>query len=168
MCTNKNIYGSVRSLFFYACLFRRSPESGKQLDLYREAGVAGAERVVVLLSQYRCRNKKCALFAVHRAFECSTQRDLGFAVANVAAKQPVHYFIRFHIGLYLLNACQLIRSFAIRKAEFQSLLPIRILRKAEALASCAFAVKFHKVKCKFAHARPRSCNGFLPLTGAEF
>ena len=44
----------------------------------------------MLLRQYRRRHEHRHLLAVHGRLECSADGHLRFAVADVAAKQPVH------------------------------------------------------------------------------
>jgi len=55
----------------------------------------------MLLSQNRSWYKNGDLFTVHDRFKCSPNRDLCFAVPNIAANQPVHRFGFFHVLFHL-------------------------------------------------------------------
>ena len=63
----------------------------------RPFGKAIRKHLVVLLSQKRGWCEHGDLLAAHRSDECSAQRNLGFAKANVAADQPIHRLCRNQI-----------------------------------------------------------------------
>ena len=72
-------------------------------DLDRELGHPLGERVEVLLRQQRGRHQHRHLLAVLHRLERRPDRDLGLAVADVAADQPVHRDRLLHVGLDLVD-----------------------------------------------------------------
>ena len=69
-------------------------EPRQALEDHREAGHPLAEGREVLLDQQRRRHEYGDLLAVLHRLERRTDRDLGLAVADVAADQPVHRDLR--------------------------------------------------------------------------
>ena len=121
----------------------------------------------MLLCKDRGRNEKGALLAVHCAFERSSERDLGLAVADIAAKKAVHDSVGFHVALYLLDARQLIGGLLVGEAQFKPLLPIGIRGKGIASNAAAFSVELHKVEGKLLNALTGAVDGLLPFGRAE-
>jgi hypothetical protein len=72
---------------------------------------AAPQREQVLLGQDRGRSQQRGLLAVEHALERRSHRDLGLAVADVAAQQPVHRPGRFQIGAHLFDRLGLVRGF---------------------------------------------------------
>ena len=75
------------------------PEAGEEVDRDREGGEAAAERPVVLVGEDRRRREDGRLLAVEDALEDGPHRDLGLAVADVAAEEAVHRLLRLHVAL---------------------------------------------------------------------
>ena len=88
---------------------------------------ARGERVVMLLGEDGCRREDGDLLAVHHGLEGGAERNLGFAVAHVAAEQTVHGPGPLHVGLDLPDALELVGRFRIGKALLQLHLPGAVL-----------------------------------------
>ena len=73
------------------------------LDRERVVAQALGERAEVLLGEDRRRHQHQHLLAGVRRLERGAQRDLGLAVADVAADQPVHRALGLHVGLDRLD-----------------------------------------------------------------
>ena len=66
-------------------------------------------------------------------FHHGPQRHFRFAVAHIAAQQPVHGPGLLHVVLDFLNAPQLVVRFRVVKGVLKFLLPRGIRRKSKAL-----------------------------------
>ena len=76
----------------------RRLEPGQLPDLDRELAHPLGERVEVLLGEQRRRHQHGHLLAVLHRLERRPHRDLGLAVADVAADQPVHRDRLLHVA----------------------------------------------------------------------
>ena len=77
----------------------------------------------MLFRQHRRRTQHRDLHSVHHRLERRANRHLSFAVADIAANQPVHRFLRLHVGFHFLDGRELIRRFIIGKRRFKLALP---------------------------------------------
>ena len=109
--------------FLYLC---RSAEAAEHLDGYREAEKSLHGGLVMLLGEHRCRHEYRRLAVIEDALHRRAQRDLRFAVADVAAQQPIHRRFRLHVGLDLAYAAQLIVGFGVAEVILKLALPRRI------------------------------------------
>ena len=94
------------------------------LERERVVRQALREGAVVLLREDRRRHQHQHLLAVLGGLERRAQRDLGLAVADVAADQPVHRPRRFHVGLHQLDRLALVRRLREREALLELALPV--------------------------------------------
>ena len=92
----------------------------------RETGVPVGEGGVVLLDQQGGRHQDRHLLAVHHRLERGAHRDLGLAVADVAADQPVHRDHLLHVLLDLFDRGQLVRGLDEVERVLQLALPGRV------------------------------------------
>ncbi len=83
----------------------------------------------MLLRQHGGRHQDGHLFAIHHGLEGRPQRNLGFAVAHIAAQQAVHRAHALHIRLHILDGAQLVFRLHVGEAGFQVLLPDGVRRK---------------------------------------
>ena len=118
----------------------------------REAGEALAQRLLVLERQHGRRREKRDLLAVHHRLERGAHRDLGLAVADVAAEQPVHRRRRFHVALDVGDRRLLIRRQLVLEGVLELLLPVRI--GAERVARARPCAR------RRASAAPRPCRAW--------
>ena len=98
-------------------------EPGQALDHDREAAHPLAERREVLGDQQRGRHQHGHLLAVLHRLERRADRDLGLAVADVAAHQPVHRHRQHHVGLDLVDRAQLVGGLVEREGVLELALP---------------------------------------------
>ena len=87
------------------------------LDLEREVGEALAEGAEVLLGEDRRRHQHHHLAALGGRLERRPHRDLGLAVADVAADQPVHRPLGLHVLLHRLDRLELVGRLAVGEAR---------------------------------------------------
>ena len=98
----------------------------------REVGVPLGERLEVLLHEQRRRHQHGDLLAVLHRLERGPHRDLGLAVADVAADQPVHRDRLLHVGLDLVDRGELVGRLDVREGVLELALPRRV--RAEGVA----------------------------------
>ncbi len=98
-------------------------EPGQRLHVHREVGVALGEGREVLLHQQRGRHQHRDLLAVLHRLEGRPHRDLGLAVADVAADQPVHRDGLLHVRLDLGDGGQLVGRLRVGEGVLQLALP---------------------------------------------
>ena len=96
-----DVNASVRQRLNDVPLFASGPEPAQNLDVDRICAHPLGEGHVMLLRQNRSRGKNRDLLAFHDCLERRPEGDLGLAVADVAADQPVHGAFVFHITLDL-------------------------------------------------------------------
>ena len=106
-------------------------EPGQRPHLHRERGVALGERGEVLLDQQRGRHQHGDLLAVLHRLERGADRDLGLAVADVAADQPVHRHRPFHVDLDLVDGAELVRGLHVGEGVLELALPRGVRAEGE-------------------------------------
>ena len=78
------------------------------------------------------------LLSVEDAFEDRPHRDLGLAVADVAAEKPVHRPLRLHVALDVADRPRLVGRLGELEGVLELLLPRRVLR--EGVPGCGRAL----------------------------
>ena len=104
----------------------RLAEARDHLDADREVAVALAEGVPVLLGEDRRRDEHQHLLAADRDRERRPERDLGLAVADVAADEPVHRPRRLEVLLDRLDRARLVLGLAVRELGLEPLDPLLV------------------------------------------
>ena len=102
------------------------PEAVDDFDHEGKLGHARAEAAMVLFRQDRRRHEHSDLLARIDRPERAADRDLGLAVADVAADQAVHRLSLGHVALDGLDGRELVGRFLIRKGRFKFGDPVRI------------------------------------------
>ena len=97
-----------------------------------EAGIALGEGVGVLLHEQRGRAQDGHLLAVLDRLEGRPHRDLGLAVADVAADEAVHRHRALHVGLDLVDGAQLVGGLDVGERVFELALPRGVGREGVA------------------------------------
>ena len=97
-------------------------EPRQHLDAHRVVREALAERLAVLAREQRRRHEHRDLRAVEHRLGRGAQRDLGLAVADVAADEPVHRDRPLHVGLRLGDRLQLVGRLLVRERVLDLLL----------------------------------------------
>ena len=147
---------------------RRGAEAAEHLDGYREAEKALHGGLVMLLGEHRCRHEYRRLAVIEDALHRRAQRDLRFAVADVAAQQPIHRRFRLHVGLDLVYAAQLIVGLGVAEVILKLALPRRVGREGVTRYARTLGIQLYKLAGQFfccglgARARTR------PLRAAHF
>ncbi len=113
-------------------LLGRRAEARDVLDRERVVLEPLGERAVVLLGEDRRRHEHHHLLAVVGGLEGGAQRDLGLAVADVAADQPVHRPRRLHVELDLLDRLALVGRLAVGKGVLELAQPVGVGREGMA------------------------------------
>ena len=110
------------------------------LEHDREAAHPLGERREVLGDQQRRGHQHGDLLAVLHRLERRPHRDLGLAVADVAADQPVHRHRPPHVGLDLVDGGQLVGGLDERERVLELALPRACrARRREPLVACRAA-----------------------------
>ena len=122
----------------------------------------------MLLGQNGGRGQESCLFAVHDTFENSSEGHLGLAKADIAAKQPVHDFFRFHVALDFRNAGHLVRRFIVGEILFELLLPHRIRTEGKTAVGGTFGIEPDQIRGQFLDRFPGTFFLAGPLLAAKF
>ena len=85
----------------------------------------------MLKRQNGCWNQHCHLFAVGYCFKSGTNRNFGFPKTHIAANEPIHRNLLFHVFLHGNGRFHLVGRVFVYKRSFQFLLKVRIGRKSE-------------------------------------
>ena len=125
------------------------------------------ERAGVLLGEDRRRGEHQHLLAVGRGLERGAQRDLGLAVADVAADQAVHRARRLHVGLDLLDRLALVGRLGPRERVLEVALPVAVGLERVAAAAAALGVQVEQLAGQLAGRAPRAGLHRLPRLAAE-
>ena len=122
----------------------------------------------MLLSQNGGGHQVNYLLVLLHCFKRRPDGHLSLTKAYVAAHQPVHDLITFHILFGSRNGCQLVFCFLIRKQFFKFLLPYRIRPITEALPPLSGCIQLHQIPCHILYGRPDSGFGLTPFRTAQF
>ena len=120
------------------------------LDLDRELGEALPEGAEVLLRQDRGRHQHHHLLAVGDGLLGGAQRDLGLAVADVAADQAVHGALGLHVRLHRVDRLELVGGLPIGEGALEHQLPLAVGRERVAPASAALRVEVEQLSRQLA------------------
>ena len=100
-------------------------------DREGKLGHAGREATVVLLGEDRGRDEHRYLLAGVDGLERGPDRDLGFAVADVAADQAVHRLALRHVVLDRLDGRELVWRLFIRKGRLELGHPVAVFGRVD-------------------------------------
>ena len=128
MRADDDVHAALPELFDDTLLLAARAKPRQQLDAHRIIRHAFAKRIEVLLREHSGRHQHRHLLAAHDCFERGADRDFGFAIAHVAANQPVHRLGRFHVALRVHDGAHLVRRFFIHERAFKLALPRIVLR----------------------------------------
>ena len=102
---------------------RRGAKAAERRDLERELGHPLGERAAMLLAENRGGHEHGHLIAGVDRFERRPHRHFGFAVADVAAEEPIHRAFDLHVVLDGGDGGELVGRFAIGKRGVEFVLP---------------------------------------------
>ncbi len=162
-----DVGGAVADLVQRLLGLLRRLEPGQLPDVDRELAHPLGERVVVLLGQQRRRHQDGDLLAVLHRLERRPYRDLGLAVADVAADQPVHRDRLLHVGLDLLDRGELVRRLGVREGVLQLALPRGVRAERVALGVLPGRVELDQLGGDLADRLAGPGLGLLPVGAAH-
>ena len=116
-------------------------EAREQLDVYPEIPEPLARRLVVLRREQRRRSEYDRLLRLDHRLENRAERDLGLAVADVAAKQSVHHSAALHVLFDLGDGAQLVGRLFVRECVLEPLLIVGVRFVAIALAALPLRIE---------------------------
>ena len=123
MRSDDDIDGAVGETGDDVALLLVALEARQRAHAHRERREPLGERCKMLLRKQCGRDKNCDLLSVHDRLERGANRDLGLAVADVAANDPVHRVRLLHVGLDLVDGAELVRCFDVGERVLQLALP---------------------------------------------
>ena len=112
--------GNTFERFFDLC---RCACTAQVRNFYRKIFEPFAECLVVLECQNGGGNQYGHLLVVASCFECRPYGDFGFSEAHIAADEPVHWSVAFHVGFYFGRRFQLVGCVFVDKRGFELVLP---------------------------------------------
>ena len=116
----------------------------------------------MLLGENRRRAEDSDLVAVHHRLERGTDRDFGLTVADVAANEPVHRLLRFHVDFDFLDGGELVRRLVVDERGLEFALPGRVRRQGVAFERCSCGLDFEEFARKIHDGALGSELLFLP------
>ena len=126
---------------------------------YRSAG----ERGEVLLDEQRGGHQQDHLLAVLDRLERGAHGDLGLAVADVAADQPVHRHRALHVALDLLHRGELVGSLDERKGVLELGLPRCVRPECVTLRGLACGIQLDELARDLADGPSRAALAGAPV-----
>ena len=121
----------------------------------------------MLLGENRRRDEHHHLPAVGDRLVGRAQRDLGLAIADVAADQPVHRPGALHVGLHRLDRLELVGRLPVREGTLQLQLPFAVRRELVAAAGAALRIEVEQLAGELAGGATGTGLDALPPLGAE-
>ena len=148
-------------------LVGRRAEAADLLDDERLVAQALGERAEVLLGEDRGRHEHHHLLAGARRLHGGAQRDLGLAVADVAADQPVHRPLGLHVGDHRLDRVALVGRLAIRERLLQLAQLDRVVGERVPAAALALGVQVEQLARQLLRGAPGARLHRVPAVAAE-
>ena len=145
MCTNHNVHHSLFQVRNGLFLLRSCPEPAHQVNPHRKILHSLRKRIVMLLRQDRCRNQISHLFSILDCLKSSPDSNLGLAVTDITADQPVHDFMALHILLDCLDGKQLILCLLKGEHLLKLPLPYRIFTVDKAILSLPPCIQRYQI-----------------------
>ncbi len=142
-------------------------EAGQCLHDDREPGVPLGEGVGVLLDEQGGRAQDRDLLAVLDRLERGAHRDLGLAVADVAADQPVHGHGPLHVDLDLVDGAQLVGRLDVREGVLELALPRGVGREGVAAGRHPRGVQADQLGGDLLDVAPGTALGLVPVGAAH-
>ena len=121
----------------------------------------------VLKREHGGRREKGGLLVVHDGLEGGTHRDLGLAVADIAAEQAVHRRGRLHVLLDVGDGADLIGRRLVREGALELLLPVGVWREGMSRHGLALGVQLQELLGHVAHGLFDAGLRFFPGRAAK-
>ena len=142
-------------------------EPAQRPERHREGAHPLGERREVLLHEQRRRHQDGDLLAVLDGLERRAHRDLGLAVADVAADQPVHRHGPAHVGLDLLDRGQLVGGLVEGEGVLELALPRGVRPEGVALGGLPGGVELDQLGRDLADGLAGPALALGPVGAAE-
>src|SRR5580704_14076524 len=113
-------------------LLCRRAESTEHLDAGGKGGEAALEGLVMLKGEDCGGSENCDLLGVGDGFDRGAHSHFGFAVADVAAQEAIHWRGAFHVALNVGDGEVLVGSFLELEGIFKFALEVAVWRKRQA------------------------------------
>ena len=144
-----------------------SAEARDHLDVDGELREALLERLEMLEAEHGGGREHRNLLAVLHGLERRAHGHFGFAVAHVAAQQPVHRRRRFHVVFDGADGRCLIVGLVVIECVFELALEFVVLGECGALRGVALGVELEQLRGHVLHGLAHARLGFGPLLRAE-
>ena len=148
-------------------LLLRRAEPRDHLDVDRKLPEALFEAFKVLETQHRRGREHRNLFAVLHGLKCRAHRDLGFAIAHVAAQQAVHGQLRLHVALDVADRRELVVGFGEVERVLKLTLKLVVRRELVPARRLALRVELKQLIGHVLHGLAHARLGFGPLLRAQ-
>ena len=130
---------------------------------HRKAGEARLDGIRVLTNQQSGRHEHGHLLAILNCFEGSANRNLGFAVTNVAGEKAIHGYFRFHVALNFFDGGELIGSLDKRESLFEFALPRSVWAEGVTARLHSHRIQLDQVNSNLAHSLARVALDARPI-----
>ena len=157
--------GDVGYDFFQ--LFGRA-KTAEHLDAHGERLEAVLEGFEMLEAENGGRREHRHLLAVPQRLEGRAHDDFGFAETDVAAEQPVHGLLVFHVALDVFDGCELVAGFGEFERVLELALPVAVGGEGEAVRHLSRRIELQQLFGHVAHCAASSSLGLLPSEPAQF
>ena len=121
--SNDDVDPSLGELFEGLLGLARPDKAGEHSDLHRETGKSPLKGLEVLTDENGRRGEDGHLFAFQDRLERRADGDLGLAVSDIAAEQPVHGALGLHVALDLGDGSILIGGELVLERILELALP---------------------------------------------
>ena len=111
----------------------RAAEAVQRPDVHRVVGESFSERARVLFDQHSGGREDGDLFAVLDRLEGGSNGDLGLAVSDIAANEPVHGSAGFHVPFDVFDRPALVARVLVEEGRLHFPLPARVGREGVTL-----------------------------------
>ena len=145
MGADHDVHRTVCQAVEHGAGFSAFGESGQALDPDWEARHPFGEGLQMLVGQQRGGYQHRDLLAVLDGFERRTDRDLGLAVADVAADHPVHRHRLLHVRLDLGDRGELVHGFGEAERVLHFGLPRGVRTERISCAGLPLGVEGHQL-----------------------
>ena len=119
-------------------------EAADHLNRYWERRKPLLEGFVVLEGEYGGRREHSRLLVITDRLERGAHRDFRLAVADIAAQQPVHGQLRFHVTLHVDDGLSLVLGLAEFEGVLKLLHPLGIGRELVALCGLTLRIELQQ------------------------
>ncbi len=151
---------------YFLDLLRRT-EAADHFHRQREGCKPLLKSLVMLEREHRSRRQHRDLLVVAQRLESRAHRHFRFAVTNVAAQQPIHRKLRFHVALHVGDGLRLVTGLVVFERVLKLLHPFGIGWKNVPACGLALRIKFDQFVGHVLHRLAHTRLGLSPSLRAE-